>query len=181
MATKITSGSIFSAGAVVTGVDADSPPYVGPPEPTNYFGATQVSDWTMFGSSTLSSPTDGTFRFTRVEGNGNVGQYVVTGLTGGASYVISATGDSSDNYVAEFTILNFEWPDLDGSGPLDSFEGTVLSWTEASTNDVQSGTFTMPAGETSVTVRVRLAYQHSSFSGPDRAVWDFSDIKINDA
>jgi hypothetical protein len=33
MATKITSGSIFSAGAVVTGVDADAPPAVPAPEP----------------------------------------------------------------------------------------------------------------------------------------------------
>jgi hypothetical protein len=33
MATKITSGSIFSAGAVVTGVDADAPPAVPSPSP----------------------------------------------------------------------------------------------------------------------------------------------------
>lgn len=33
MATKITSGSIFSAGAVVTGVDADAPPAVASPSP----------------------------------------------------------------------------------------------------------------------------------------------------
>ena len=33
MATKITSGSIFSAGAVVVGVDADAPPAVPSPSP----------------------------------------------------------------------------------------------------------------------------------------------------
>jgi hypothetical protein len=33
MATKITSGSVFSAGAVVTGVDADAPPAVPSPSP----------------------------------------------------------------------------------------------------------------------------------------------------
>ncbi len=149
-------------------------------EPTNYWNATQVSDWYMFGSSTVSEPTDGTFRFTRIAGNGNVGQYTVTGLTGGASYVISATGDTSQNdHVAEFTLQNANWDDIDGPGPLEWGEGGTLDWAAGATSDTQSVTFTMPAGETSLTVRVRLAYTQPYPS--NTAVWDFSDIKINDA
>ena len=179
MALEISTGTVLQSGVVL--VNGDGPATPAPaPEPYNYFTASSVSDWYMFGSSTVSEPTDGTFRFTRVAGNGNVGQFAATGLTGGASYVISATGDTSQNdYVAEFTLQNANWGDIDGSGPLESFEGGVLDWAAGATNDTQSVTFTMPAGETSVTVRVRLGYETNYSS--NTLVWDFSNIKINDA
>lgn len=55
MATKITSGSIFSAGAVVTGVDADAPPAVPSPEPApvELLGDVTVSD--IFSGQSISS------------------------------------------------------------------------------------------------------------------------------
>ena len=51
MATKITSGSIFSAGAVVVGVDADAPPAV--PSPVELLGDVTVSD--IFSGQSISS------------------------------------------------------------------------------------------------------------------------------
>jgi hypothetical protein len=137
-------------------------------ELTNYFDADETSDWTMFGSSTVSEPTDGTFRFTRVAGNGNVAQYTVTGLTAGNDYIFYATGDTSQsNYSAEISIQD----------PVTG-EIAVVDWSAGATNDTQSDTWTQPSGETSVIVRVRIAYNegYTDTSG----VWDFSNIRINE-
>jgi N-acetylneuraminic acid mutarotase len=49
MATKITSGSIFSAGAVVTGVDADAPPAVPSPSPEPAPEPTPSANWVVVG------------------------------------------------------------------------------------------------------------------------------------
>ena len=88
MATKITSGSIFSAGAVVVGVDADAPPAVASPSPLLY-NAT-VDDWESLLGATLSEPTSGTIRFVRTrDGNDDdVGYYEFTGLTANQDYKI---------------------------------------------------------------------------------------------
>jgi hypothetical protein len=69
MATKITSGSIFSAGAVVTGVDADAPPAVPSPSPEPAPEPAPTASWVVVGAY----------------GNGNS-----NGYDGGAAYVYDA-------------------------------------------------------------------------------------------
>jgi len=154
----------ISGGATIAGGMSIQP---APVVPTNYFDADETSDWTMFGDSTVSEPTNGTFRFTRVAGNGNVGQYTVTGLTPSSNYIFYATGDTSQsNYTAEITIQG------------QSGEIAVVNWSAGATNDTQSDTWTQPVGESSVIVRIRIAY-NEGYTGTS-GVWDFSNIRIND-
>ena len=64
MATKITSGSIFSAGAVVTGVDADAPPVVPSPEPELPVNVMLDGDdlfgysWNSYTSNPINDPSE---------------------------------------------------------------------------------------------------------------------------
>ena len=160
MAITITGGATFVGGASLQPA---------PVIPTNYFDADETTDWTMFGDSTISEPTNGTFRFTRIAGNGNVGQYTVTGLTSGNDYIFYATGDTSQSsWSSEITIQD----------PITG-EIAVVNWSAGATNDTQSDTWTQPAGQTSVVIRVRLAY-NEGYTGTPSAVWDFSNIRIND-
>ena len=87
MATKITSGSIFSAGAVVVGVDADAPPAVPSPSPE------QESLVELYLNATDSSVVDSSSNSHTVTINGDVSVVAESPYSTGKSMTFDGSGD----------------------------------------------------------------------------------------
>lgn len=93
MATKITSGSIFSAGAVVTGVDADAPPAVPSPSPEPAPEPIDVESYLGAPDFSLEDTAPDTFLATPWENTSN-------GYTGSGAFIaIDTTIDVNNSGV----------------------------------------------------------------------------------
>lgn len=175
MATKITSGSIFSAGAVIVGVDADAPSATpSAPEPEsapifNIFNVSSTDDWYMFGSSTVAASGNG-FTFERVSGNGNVGQVTITGLTVGQEYELSVTGSGANtSWNSEVAILG-----------VTQMGRTFFDPSQALTPVTKTETWTQHADDgDSIKIRVRIGYEEN-WTGNPAGIWTFTDIAITE-